>query len=785
MDALTKEKLEFVNVALYKDGSDKIVQGMTSDMEGSFDFQNVEKGSYQLKISFVGYKQMTIPVALTANKPNAALGNIFLHEDTKVLSEVQVTGQKSQMKFEVDKRTFNVDQNIASAGASASEALSNIPSISVDNEGNVSLRNNSSVTIWINGRPSGITEDNQAQILEQLPAESIESIEVITNPSARYSSEGSAGIINIVMKKEKNKGYYGGVSAGGNTLGGYSASANININYKKFEGLASAGYRYHSFDTNGETVRTSYLGDGSESILNQNSDGKGSGGGIFARLGGTYNITRKDALGLSLSMMDGNRNRDNRIVYNYPFSSKQSSERITKGRTDHKMISGSIDYTHTFAKDHDLRLSGSYDHNNNSGDTRYTQIDGDNIYYQLQDAPRERSSYEAQADYQNKFAETFKVEAGYKGKWSSRDQKTQTWDALDKLPESEQNSLYNDFVYDETIQAAYVTLSGMHDKLSYQAGLRGEYTDYSTETTGYNSNNTLETTRNNKNYFDLFPSAFISYSLPHGNEMQLNYTRRIQRPRGRQLNPFKNISDSANISYGNPNLSPEYTHSMELNYIKNWEEQMLSASLFYRATDGVIQQVSYLDGTSLISTSDNVTNSVRSGIELVGKNKLFKILDFTTTVNLYYYKMDGFTYKYNETSFEYKGSETFAWDARMIANIMLPWRLSFQVTGNYTAPTKNAQGKSYESYWLDAGLRRSFLNRKLTVAVTGRDLLDSRRFKNYTFGENFSQISKGQWGGRQLGINISYSFGNMSLSKTKKRQNGMEESGNVGDMSED
>ena len=157
----------------------------------------------------------------------------------------------------------------------------------------------------------------------------------------------------------------------------------------------------------------------------------------------------------------------------------------------------------------------------------------------------------------------------------------------------------------------------------------------------------------------------------------------------------------------------------------------------------------------------------------------------TTTVNLYYYKMDGFTNKYNETSFEYKGSETFAWDARMIANIMLPWRLSFQVTGNYTAPTKNAQGKSYESYWLDAGLRRSFLNRKLTVAVTGRDLLDSRRFKNYTFGENFSQISKGQWGGRQLGINISYSFGNMSLSKTKKRQNGMEESGNVGDMSED
>ena len=784
MDAGSKQVLEFVNVALHKDGSSKIHMGMTSNLDGDFEFQSLPKGNYELKITFVGYTPVNIPVVISDKKPNINLGNIYLKEDSKLLGEVQVTGQRSQMKFEVDKKIFNVDQNIASAGSSASEALSNIPSITVDNEGNVSLRNNSSVTIWINGRPSGLTEDNQAQILEQFPAESIESIEVITNPSAKYSSEGSAGIINIVMKKDKNKGYYGGISGGGNTQGGYQANANINLNYKKFEGFASVGYRQMVFKNKNETERTSILSDGSESYLSQRGNGTGGGGGLFARLGGTYNITKNDALGITLSGMNGGRHRDNELVSSYPMSSRLSSTRKTKDDTDHYMLSSAIDYSHTFGRDHDLKFSGSFDYSKNDSKTKYTQFNETNTDYQLEEKPRERKSVELQADYANKLSDLLKVEVGYKGNLSWRNSDSRVWDDFDKL--APQYTLYNDFSYDENIQAAYVSLSGKAGKLSYQGGLRGENTNYHTDTKGYDNNgNIVDGLNNKRNYFELFPSAFLNYSLPHGNEVQVNYTRRIQRPRGRQLNPFANITDSANISRGNPDLNPEFTHAVEFNYIKNWETQMFSASLFYRQTDGVIQQVSYLDNNILYSTSDNATNSVRSGVELVSKNKLFKILDLTTTVNMYYYKVDGFTYKYDLGEFNYDGSKDFTWDARMIANIMLPWSVSLQVTGNYTAPSKNASGKSYENYWLDAGVRKSFLNRKLTVAITGRDLLDSRKFKNYTFGENFSQISKGQWGGRQIGVNVAYSFGNMSLTKGKKKNNngnGMEDGG--GDMSD-
>ncbi|MGL4292717.1 MAG: carboxypeptidase-like regulatory domain-containing protein, partial [Bacteroidales bacterium] len=314
LDASDKSPLEFVNIALFREGSDKLVKGATTTAEGSFDLTGIEKGTYTLRVSFVGYGTLNLPVVLNSKKPSADLGNISLKEDSKTLKEVRVTGQRSQMKFEVDKKVFNVDQNIASAGASASEALSNIPSVTVDNEGNVSLRNNSNVTIWINGRPSGLSEENRAQILEQLPAESIESIEVITNPSAKFSAEGTAGIINIVMKKEKKTGYFGGISANADSRGGYGVNANINMTYNKLEGYVNMGYRNREMRMNSETDRTSWR-DQDTTVLYQKGKGGGSGGGFFTRLGLTYNFSTKDVLSFSGSAMLGDHDHHNTISY--------------------------------------------------------------------------------------------------------------------------------------------------------------------------------------------------------------------------------------------------------------------------------------------------------------------------------------------------------------------------------------------------------------------------------------------------------------------------------------
>ena len=761
--------LEFVNVALYGEGGKKLLQGVTSDLSGHFELRDVSKGSYELQISYVGYTTIHLPVVLTAKKPSLNLGDIILLESSQKLKEVQVTGQRSQMKFEVDKKVFNVDQNIASAGASASEALSNIPSVTVDNEGNVSLRNNSSVTIWINGRPSGLSDDNRAQILEQLPAESIESIEVITNPSAKYSAEGSAGIINIVMKKEKKTGYYGGVSANADTQGGYGVSANLNVNNNNLEGYVNAGYRRRTIDMTSVSDRATFRGQDT-TFLSQQGDGNHGGYGFFSRIGGTWNMTEKDALSLSASGMWGNRDENNSIEYKYQYPNgvMSQSSRFTDEDGDHNMLEASIDYIHKFSKQSDLRASVSTDYMDRKGTNTYVQKNPGQRIDQLQESNVSRKNLEYTLDYTNAWNNGLKLETGYKGVINKRPSETMTWNDLQR--QSEDLSLYNNFDYQENIQAAYATLTGKTGNLSYMAGLRGEYTYYKTASFGKLEAN-KEPTHYSKEYFDLFPSLFISYSLPKGNELQLNYTRRINRPRGRQLNPFMDLSDSANISFGNPNLLPEYSNTIELNYIKNWEQHMLSASAYYRTTDGISQRVSYLEGNSLYTTFENVTDSRRAGMELVGKNRLFGNLDLTSTLNLYYYKIDGFTYQYNGKSSYYKGNEDFSWDARIIANVMLPWNLSFQATGSYQSASYSPQGKTYSSYCLDAGLRRTFLDRRLTVAITGRDLLDSRKMKSYTYGDNFTQMRTMQFGGRQVGINISYSFGNAKVSKKKTQRN--------------
>lgn len=786
VDKSNKSPLEFVNIALYKEGSDKMVKGLTSSENGQFTIDGVAPGTYELRISFVGYSTVTVPVVLTAKKNNINLGSISLSEDSQVLKEVQVTGQRSQMRFEVDKKVFSVDQNIASAGGSASDALSNIPSVSVDNEGNVSLRNNSAVTIWINGRPSGLSEENRAQILEQLPAESIESVEVITNPSARFSAEGSAGIINIVMKKEKKMGYFGGVSANADSQGGYGATANINLNYNKLETYANIGYRNRQMNTKSETERTSWRDD-QYTVLNQTGKGDGSMGGLFGRLGMTYSFTDADQLSFGASTMQGKNDRNNTINYQtiFPGNDIERSIRSTKSKNDMSMYSGTMDYSHQFGKNHDLKISAEFDYMDRSGSSDYNQNYGDTIIYQLQDNPSNRKGFEAQIDYSNQLSEGIKIEAGYKGdmNWSRSD--AQTWNNAQRLPQYEDVSLYNIFRLDQNIQALYATASGKIGNLSYQGGLRGEYTHQFIESTGKHTE-ASDKDQTTRNYFDLFPSAFLSYSLPHGNELQVNYTRRINRPRGRVLNSFINLTDSANISFGNPLVKPEFTHSLELNYIKNWDAHMVSASIYYRATSDVIQNVSYLEGKSLYSTFENVTNSNRSGVELVGKNRLFGFLDLTTTANLYYYRIDAFDFMYNGgQSTHYAGTKDFSWDVRMIANVMLPWGVSLQLNGNYTSPVKSAQGKEFERYWLDAGLRKSFMQRKLTVAITGRDLLDSRKMKSYRYGDNFEQYSTNQWGGRQIGVSVSYNFGNMKTSKKKNQQNGRNEDVMGGEMMED
>ena len=774
--------LEFVTVQVKTKGSDKILQGSVTGSDGNYTIGGLKKGEYVVTFSYIGYGEISRNISIGDNSQVLNLGELTLEEDANQLNEVEIVAKRPQMRFEIDRKVFDATQDIASEGGSVSDLLSNIPSVEVDNEGSVSLRGNSSVTIWINGKASGLTSDNQADILEMMPAGDIKQVEVITNPSAKYSPEGTAGIINIILKDDRKPGYYGSVKAGADTDGGYQASGNINYSSSKVDAYANLNYRNREFKGGGITSRENTT---NSSFLDQTNDSKRQHNNWFGRFGATWHMTKSDDLSLNVTGMTGGGDNSETIHYISTDSQRNTlytSDRTTNGDSDMKMYNLELNYVHKFSDKSNIDLTVSNNQWKRDGvdifqqSTTYTDpSQSADPIYQTQENDIKDKTWEVQADYSNKISEMSRIEAGYKGAFQRNASPVDTYTGTTAGNIQQDQTLYNRFLYNQDVHALYMTYGGKWENLSYQAGLRGEYWRVDTRSLDFDQEfNGKPSESFEKDYFKLFPSAFISYSLPKNNELQVNYTRRLRRPWGGQLNSFRNISDASNISFGNPELTPEYSHSFELNYIKSWESgHTLSLSGYYRSTDDVIQRIRFLntEDNVMYTTSENVAKSQASGLEIVGKDKLFKILDLTTTVNLYYSKLDGFTYLPAGASIPVTGEtdESFAWDVRMIANLSLPWGVSLQGTGNYNSKRLMAQGYRKPNYSVDLGLRKSFLNDKLTLSVNARDLLDSRKFRTITSGDGFWQDSENWRGGRRVGFTLTYNFGNMNKKKDKSK----------------
>ena len=782
MDGELGGPLEFVTVQVKAKGSDKIVQGSVTGSDGNYTIGGLKKGEYVVTFSYIGYEEVSKNISISSDNQILSLGELTLAEDANQLGEVEVVAKRPQMRFEIDRKVFDATQDIAAEGGSASDLLSNIPSVEVDNEGSVSLRGNSSVTIWINGKASGLTADNQADILDMMPAGDIKQVEVITNPSARYSPEGTAGIINIILKDDRKPGYYGSVKVGADTDGGYQASGNINYSSSKVDAYANLNYRNREFKGGGITSR---LNTTDNSFLDQTNDSKRQYNNWFGRFGATWHITKSDDLAFNVTGMTGGGDNSENIHYNSIDSQKNTiytSDRITNGDSDMKMYNLELNYVHKFSENSNIDLMVSNNQWRRDGmnifrqSTVYTDPSQTaNPLYQTQENDIKDKTWEVQADYTNKISDMARIEAGYKGTFQRNASPVDTYTGTTAEDIRQDESLYNRFLYNQDVHALYMTYGGKWNKLSYQAGLRGEYWRVDTRSLDFDQEfNGKASETFEKDYFKLFPSAFISYALPKNNELQVNYTRRLRRPWGGQLNSFRNISDASNISFGNPELTPEYSHSFELNYIKSWESgHTLSLSGYYRSTDDVIQRIRFLntEDNVMYTTSENVAKSQASGLEIVGKDKLFKILDLTTTVNLYYSKLDGFSYlpQGAETPVIGDTDESFAWNVRMIANLSLPWGVSLQGTGNYNSKQLMAQGHREPNYSVDLGLRKSFLSDKLTLSINARDLLDSRKFRTVTAGDGFWQDSENWRGGRRVGFTLTYNFGNMNKKKDKSK----------------
>ena len=790
----TGEPVDFATVQLLTSAGKPLTIGTNTDENGVFTLPKVKSGSYIVKISNVGSIEQER--AVKVGSENINVGTISLADDSKLLQEVVVEGIRSQMRFELDKKVFSVDASIASAGQSASELLENIPSVEVDQDGEVSLRGNSSVTVWINGKESGLTADNRAQILEQIPAETIEKIEVITNPSAKYSPEGTAGIINIVLKKDRKGGYFGSAEVSATSRGGGNASFNFNYNSPKWETYASVGFRMRH-NTGGSEIRRDY-GDGY--FMNADGTSPNHGNNIFLRLGATYHITDNDAIGINGFGMFGHRWGKSSTLYtsNLPgqwISDLNDSHNKGNSRGTH----GELTYNHTFSESHTLDITAGFNYwggpSWNSYSQNYTYPDDietvefEENTYQEQEQKINTRSWEAKVDYSNVIREWLKIEAGFQGNYNNEDTPVTTLQGSSPFDMELNPKLWNRFIYHNNISALYVTLGGRVKNFSYSAGLRGEAWQVETKSLTYEQrDNKQDTPWYKKDFFSLFPSVFLSYSLPKDNEVQINYTRRIRRPWGGQLNSFVDISNPTNYSYGNPELEPQYANSFELNYLKSWTYHMLSLSAYVRTADNCMNRLTYRDNDQLYSTWGNAASTTDLGVEIVGKNSLFNgKLDLTTTVNLYNNHISDWrltlpTLDHKTVSISGDSRSSFAWDARLMANVKLPWSLSFQATGRYASSQLSAQGTRFGGWSVDAGLRRVFGD--WSVSVNCRDLFDSRRMRSTTFGDGYYEESKRWRGGRTVRLTIKYSFGNMKQKPGKQRPEGGESMDSGSDFGE-
>ena len=796
LDKKTNTGLEFINVVIRKEGSDKILKGAITDTEGRFAIPDVPGGNYILTASSIGYKDATRKFSLTETAPNKSFAAIYIAEDAKSLGEVVVTAQRSDMKLEVDRKTFSVDQQIANAGGVASDVLENIPSVEVDNDGNISLRGNSSVEVWINGKSSGLTADNRANILQQLPAESIERIEVIDNPSSKFSAEGSAGIINIVLKRNLKAGYYGSVQAGGDTRGGSSTSVNVNYNSPLIDAYANVGYRHRKKERGSWSHQDNF---NTNTYQQYNSRRKEQGNNLFTRAGITLHATKKDDVSLS-GMFTFGKNKDNsNTPYEYGTIGSPLNSRLmlrnTHGDNKMRMMHAEFDYRHNFSDKHFLDFSVGYDKwkvdNINVYQDTTTYFDaagypmampGATGSYQYKPLYVNNRSWEIKLDYENQISKALRLQAGYQADLSKENTPQESFvdaNSYAGYNPVEDQRYYNRFIYKNNIHAFYTTLSYNAGKFGLMAGLRGEYWKVNTESHSWAQEHdaSLRDKPFKKDYFQLFPSIFMSYQLTKNDQLQLNYTRRLRRPWGGELNSFRNTSDATVISSGNPELTPEYSNSFSLNYLRTWREHSLLVSAYCRPTTDVMQRITYrspADGL-LYQTSFNVAKSTSTGLELTARNRLFRILNLSTSANFYYYKLNGFAFDIDGQTVTGEGNSNFTWNARMQASFMLPYDMSVQLTGNYNSRQSLAQGYRSPNGSVDFGFRKSFLNKQLVFSVNCRDLFNTRKRKTYTHSDTFTRNQENWRIGRTVRLTLTWNFGNAKKNKKKDSQMEMDD----------
>lgn len=758
--------LEYASVALLRMPDSAGVNGGVTDVNGQFSLE-AAAGTYAIRINFLGFEsQFVSDIVLDQAHPVVNLPEVRLSTKATTLDAVEISAEKSRMEFALDKKIFNVGKDLSNNGGTASDLLDNIPSVTVDIEGQVSLRGSSGVRLLINGKPSGFTSVNSADALKQLPANMIEKVEIITNPSSRYEAEGSVGIINIILKTERNQGWNGSFDVTGGWPQSHNASVNLNYRREKFSLFTSTGVRYRWTPRFSNEYReifnadTSYYQDQIETSYRGGTSGN-------LRLGGEYHPDKFTTLTGSVLLRKGLDRNEGSIRYlNYDFQKMLAS--ILLRKNDENENDYSIDYSFNFERaftQKDRKLTADLIYNiggeTEAMDAVNEQYDANNELLGVPDILQRIRNGENQneltikVDYVHPVGKEGKFETGYRTGIRNIDNTYKVEEFNNELAKwSVLDNISNEFSYDEQIHAVYTSYGNKYKKFSYQVGLRGELTAIST---------VLRTTNqtNARDYKNLFPSAFLSYEVNPGNALQVSYSRRLRRPNFWDLNPFFTYSNPQSIRSGNPDLNPEFSHAMEIGHIKYWADASLSSSIYYRHTDGVFSHISTVsdEGVS-ISRPENLNTRDDIGVEFSLNFSPVKKWDVTWSGNIFQGKLNaenlGFT---NQTTF-------FSYTSRLNTKIALPHNFDIQVMVNYRGPERTPQGKRYQTLYTDAGISKDIMKQKATINFRMTDIFNTSWFRFESSGENFYIYREGQWRTRRQ-VFVSFSY---RLNQQKKPQ---------------
>lgn len=794
--------LEYATVVVKSKPENKIVTGGITDAKGKFKIE-VPAGMYEISVEYISYKTITFPEQDISK--NTDLGTIRLAMDVASLNEVMVVAERTTVEIKLDKKVYNIGKDLTTAGGTVSDALNNVPSVSVDVEGAISLRGNENVRILINGKPSAMAGFGDSNVLSQLPAEAIERVEVITSPSARYDAEGTAGILNIILRQKETLGFNGSVTFTAGNPDNVGLSASLNYRKEKFNLFSNFGWRYfdaprtmytdvdyfETTDDNGlvseptfrriqedrnvERLNRNYNANvGMEYFLNASSSITGS---IFYNLGSDADI----------SLNNSNRYNNNVI--------EEKTLRREKETEEDNSYQFALNYVKRFGDDSDHKLTADFQYEKDKEDG-FTFLNEDYVFTNQTDPEEfqkeqefrteDQNEFLIQADYVRPFGEDSRFEAGYRGNFENNVTDYLLYQENLLTGDLEINEgVSNIFDYTENVNALYSQYGTKFGKFSFLLGLRLENTQLKGKIDSEFTEEELNEeygfpidTDFNKNYLGLFPTVNLIYNLntsETGNEesITLGYNRRINRPRGWYINPFPTRSSRTNVFQGNPNLDPAFSSTFDLGYLKRWDKFTLTTSVYYQHETDSFERVqentgqTTSDGINIIRTIPiNLSTNKRTGAELGMMYNPEKWLRLNTSFNFFQFETEG---QFNEVDY---GAKNSSWFARFSSKVTLPLAIDWQTSAFYRGARQDAQSDTEGILSVDLAFSKEILNKNATISLNVRDLLNSRKYQSVTTTDFYRRYSEFQWRQRQVNVSFIYRFNQKLNQRERSRQNG-------------